>query len=228
MSVIVFDLGGTLMEYVGMPHSWADYYEQGFANINDKFRLNKTAADIARSVELLKTFNPRVQYREEEYSPEYIFSRVLEHWRTDIDVTDCVYAFYEGLRLNAVIYPDTLPVLRELKTRKHRIAALTDLPTAMPDELFKKDIAELLEYIDLYVSSSSCGFRKPNCTGLRLIAEHFDVPITELIFVGDEEKDRKTSENACCKFIRIDRKSGDGIRDLYELLDMSDQHVGKC
>lgn len=29
MRVIVFDLGGTLMEYEGMPHSWVDYYEQG-------------------------------------------------------------------------------------------------------------------------------------------------------------------------------------------------------
>ena len=25
--VIVFDLGGTLMEYEGMPHSWNSYYE---------------------------------------------------------------------------------------------------------------------------------------------------------------------------------------------------------
>ena len=220
MSVIVFDLGGTLMEYAGMPGSWVDYYEQGFANINDKFRLNKTAADISRSVELLKTFNPRVQYREEEYSPEYIFSRVLEHWRTDFDVTDCVYAFYEGLRLNAVIYPDTLPVLRELKARKYRIAALTDLPTAMPDALFKRDISGILEYIDMYVSSEGCGFRKPNCTGLRLIAEHFDVPITELVFAGDEEKDRKTAENSGCVFVRVDRKGGEGIHDLYELLGM--------
>ena len=201
MSVTVFDLGGTLMEYVGMPHSWVDFYGQGLSNINEKFGLNKTAADIARSAELLKEFNPRVRYREEEYSPEYIFSRVLEHWKTDVDVSDCVYAFYEGLRLNAVIYPDTLPVLRELKRRGYRIAALTDLPTAMPDELFRRDIAELLGYFDMYVSSLSCGFRKPNCTGLRLIAERFGVPITELVFAGDEEKDRKTAENAGCKFV---------------------------
>ena len=220
MNVIVFDLGGTLMEYVGMPHSWVDYYERGFSNINRKFGLNKNSEDIARSVELLKTFNPRVQYREEEYSPEYIFSRVLEHWKTDVDVIDCVYAFYEGLRLNAVIYPDTLPVLQELKRREYRIAALTDLPTAMPDELFKQDIAGLLGYLDMYVSSMSCGFRKPNCTGLRLIAERFDVPITELVFTGDEEKDRLTAENAGCKFVRVDRKGGGGIRDMYELLDI--------
>lgn len=31
MKVIVFDLGGTLMEYEGMPLNWSNYYEQGFA-----------------------------------------------------------------------------------------------------------------------------------------------------------------------------------------------------
>ena len=30
MKVIVFDLGGTLMQYVGMPHSWVEFYKKGF------------------------------------------------------------------------------------------------------------------------------------------------------------------------------------------------------
>lgn len=30
MKIIVFDLGGTLMEYRGMPLNWSDYYEKGF------------------------------------------------------------------------------------------------------------------------------------------------------------------------------------------------------
>lgn len=220
MSVIVFDLGGTLMEYVGMPYSWVDYYERGLENINMKFGFNKSSADISRSSEILKAFNPRVNYREEEYSPEYIFSRVLEHWDIDADISECVYAFYEGLELETKIYPDTVTVLKELRRRKHKIATLTDLPTAMPDELFKRDIAGLSEYFDLYVSSASCGFRKPNCTGLKQIAEHFGVTVTELVMVGDEEKDRKTAENAGCGFVLVDRKNGKGIKDLHGLLDM--------
>lgn len=31
---IVFDLGGTLMEYTGMPLNWNDYYICGFENLN--------------------------------------------------------------------------------------------------------------------------------------------------------------------------------------------------
>lgn len=38
MKVIVFDLGGTLMQYVGMPHSWVEFYQQGFEAICRKVR----------------------------------------------------------------------------------------------------------------------------------------------------------------------------------------------
>lgn len=213
------------MEYEGMPKSWVDYYKQGFEKINKKYDCNKTASDISKSIDILKTYNPRVQYREKEYSPEFIFSRVLEHWNIDIDVIDCVYTFFEGLQLKAKIYSDTIPVLTELSNKKYGIATLTDLPTAMPDELFKRDIAELLKYFDLYVSSSTCGFRKPNDMGLRQTAEYFNVPVADLIFVGDEEKDRITAKNAGCKFVQVDRTGDSGIRSLYELSDILNQSI---
>lgn len=209
------------MEYEGMPNSWVDYYEQGLEQINKKYNCNKSASDISKSADILKTYNPRVRYREKEYSPEFIFSKVLEHWNIDVAVQDCIYTFYEGLQLKTKIYADTVPVLRELRNRKYGIAALTDLPTAMPDELFKRDISELLKYFDLYISSSICGFRKPNSMGLRQISEYFNTSISELLFVGDEEKDRKTAQNAGCKFVYVNRKKKDSesIQDLHELLD---------
>ena len=37
---IVFDLGGTLMEYVGMPLNWSDYYICGFEKLNEIMKLN--------------------------------------------------------------------------------------------------------------------------------------------------------------------------------------------
>ena len=42
----------------------------------------------------------------------------------------------------------------------------------------------------------------------------------DVIFIGDEEKDRKTAMNANCKFIWIQRteKNEESIGNLYELL----------
>lgn len=95
------------------------------------------------------------------------------------------------------------------------------MPSVMPDEIFKRDISELLGYFDYYVSSSVSGYRKPNCRGLQMIAEKFTIPITELIFIGDEEKDRKTAYNANCKFIWIQRvkEQKESIDNLCEKAD---------
>lgn len=38
MKVVAFDLGGTLMQYVGMPYSWEDFYYKGFEEIMREFR----------------------------------------------------------------------------------------------------------------------------------------------------------------------------------------------
>lgn len=222
MKAVVFDLGGTLMQYVGMPYSWVDFYNQGFEAIIQRYNCNVSKEYVEKSIQLLKEFNPRVQYREVEYTSEYIFSKIMEHWHIDIPIQDCIETFWDGLSLKAKIYSDAIEVLNKLKEKGYCIATLTDLPNAMPDEIFKSAISELLSYFDYYVSSSVAGYRKPHSKGLQMISDKFDIPITELIFVGDEEKDRETAHNANCKFIHIHRTENidGGISDLYELLEL--------
>lgn len=220
VKVVVFDLGGTLMQYKGMPHSWIDFYYKGFEAIIKKLNVPVSQEIVEKSCQMLREFNPRIHAREIEYSAEYIFSNILEPWHIDISVESCIEIFWSGLQLEAELYPETIPVLQKLKQEGYKIAVLTDLPSAMPDKIFMRDISKLKDFFDYYVSSSIAGYRKPNCRGLQMISEKFAVPITELIFVGDEEKDRKTALNAKCKFIWIQRsgKKKDSISNLHELL----------
>lgn len=222
VKVVVFDLGGTLMQYAGMPYSWVDFYNQGLEAIIQKYHCNVSKEAVEKSLQMLKEFNPRINYREMEYSAEFIFSKVLEQWCVDIPIQDCIEAFWSGLKLRAEIYSDTIEVLSKLKEKGYIIATLTDLPNAMPDEVFKRDIPELLSYIDYYVSSAVAGYRKPNCKGLQMISEKYSIPITELIFVGDEEKDKQTAINAGCKFVWIQRiqKTPERSSNLFELLEI--------
>lgn len=210
------------MQYEGMSYSWVEFYQQGIDAIIQKYNCNVSKEDIQKSVQILKDFNPRVSGREVEYSAEHIFSNALEHWNIDTPIKNCIETFWQGLKLSAKIYPDTIEVLTELKEKGYIIATLTDLPNAMPDEIFKKDISELLSYFNYYVSSCVAGYRKPNCKGLQMISDKYGVPVTELVFVGDEEKDRKTACNANCKFVHIQRttKSEGSISSLYELLQL--------
>ena len=222
MKVIVFDLGGTLMQYVGMPHSWVAFYNQGFEAVRRKFNCQVTVDSMERSIQCLTEMNPRVNYREEEYLPEEMFAKALSHWPEKIPIAECVKVFWDGLELKAELYPDTISILRDLKEKGYKIAALTDLPSGFPDEFFRQDIAELMGYFDYYVSSAISGVRKPNDGGLRMIADKYGVPVTELILVGDEEKDFRTAERAGCRFVRIDRSgtSEGSIRSLEELLEI--------
>lgn len=210
------------MQYAGMPHSWVDFYYEGFEAIIHKFKQHISQEVIEKSLQMLKEFNPRMNHREIEYSAEYIFTKVLEPWHMDIPVQSCLETFWSGLQLKAEIYPETIDVLQKLKKKGYVIATLTDLPSAMPDEIFRRDISKLLNYFDYYVSSYVAGYRKPNCKGLQMISERFATPITELIFIGDEEKDRKTAIRANCRFIWIQRteKNEESIDNLYELLEM--------
>ena len=75
---------------------------------------------------------------------------------------------------------------------------------------------------DYYVSSAVAGYRKPHIQGLQMISDKFGVPVTELVFVGDEEKDRRTASNANCKFVHIQRNetSNGSISNMYEILDI--------
>lgn len=206
MKVIVFDIGGTLMEYKNMPLSWLDFYKGGFRYVCNELSLNITEDDIAKSFEVLKSYNPRINPREVDVTHEVIFSEATAHWQGKFELSDVINKFYESMNLTACIYPETLDFLDKLKAEGYIIAALTDVAIGMPDELHKSYFPELLPYFDMYVSSITCGYRKPNPKGLSDIAENFGVAPSEMIMIGDEEKDIKTAKRFGCKSVLIDRR----------------------
>lgn len=217
MKIIVFDLGGTLMEFVGMPPSWIDYYKAGFENIAGAMDCNISDSDIALSAEIMKSYNPRVNYREIEYASEFIFKKCLEHWNTDIYLNQTIQIFFDSFGLNTIIYEDSIEMLEQLKAEGYTCCALTDIPSAMPDKYFRDLISDLTEHIDYYVSSQSCGYRKPNTHGIELIADEYNIKLKDLIFIGDEEKDKRLAEKIGCTFYLIDRKNKNEDADIHNM-----------
>lgn len=226
ISTVAFDLGGTLMEYEGMPSCWADFYVQGFRYAAEAMGLSVGEGQIRQAADALKEYNPRINYREEELTPEFIFQQCTKMWHSELVPGRCAELFYSGLKLKGKIYEDTIPTLIQLKKAGYRTAALTDLPTAMPDACFKTSVQGILPYLDHYVSSQTCGRRKPDPEGIADIAGRFSVPVSEICFVGDEDKDKETARRAGCFFIKIRRsETGPGgqeneISTLAELLSI--------
>lgn len=195
------------MEYKNMPLSWLDFYKDGFRYVCSELSLNITENDIDKSFEVLKSYNPRINPREVDVTPEVIFGEATAHWQGAFTLSDVINKFYESMDLTAYIYPETFDFLDKLKAEGYIIAALTDVAIGMPDELHKSYFLELLPYFDMYVSSISCGYRKPNPKGLSDIAENFGVTSYEMIMIGDEEKDIKTAKRFGCKSVLIDRRN---------------------
>ncbi len=205
--VIVFDLGGTLLEYKGMPLNWSEYYQQGFENVSKSLGFNASELEILKSVDIMKAYNPRFSGREEEIAPEIIFRDAIKNWEGNDKVEDIntvIDSFFEGIELKAEVFEYSFMIINMLKSQGCKVACLTDLPNGMPDRIFKRGFKELIDSLDLYVSSQSCGYRKPNKNGLIYIADWFGCDISQMLFVGDEDKDKKTAENAGCRFVRID------------------------
>ena len=69
--------------------------------------------------------------------------------------------------------------------------------------MFRSVVEGVVETLDLYVSSSTCGFRKPSGKTLEYVSDRLGVGLDEILFVGDEEKDRQTADNAGCDFMYI-------------------------
>lgn len=205
--VIVFDFGGTLLEYKGMPLNWSEYYQQGFENVSKSLGFNASELEILKSVDIMKAYNPRFSGREEEIAPEIIFRDAIKNWEGNDKVEDIntvIDSFFEGIELKAEVFEYSFKIINMLKSQGCKVACLTDLPNGMPDRIFKRGFKELIDSLDLYVSSQSCGYRKPNKNGLIYIADWFGCDILQMLFVGDEDKDKKTAENAGCRFVRID------------------------
>ncbi|MGN0528316.1 MAG: HAD family hydrolase [Eubacterium sp.] len=158
---------------------------------------------IEKSVEIMKSYNPRVNYREIEITPTEIFNKATAHWNTDLNIDSVIECFFDGINLNTVIYDYAFDLIEKYRSNGYLIACLTDLPSGMPDYIFKKPLQTLINKLDLYVSSQSCGYRKPNKYGLQYIADYFDTDVKSLLFIGDEQKDKITAQNAECEFMFI-------------------------
>ena len=207
IKLFVFDLGGTLMEYKGMHLSWAGYYKSSFEYANEKLELGLSNQQIAASVQIFTDYNPAVNPREKEIDPEIIFDDIIKGWGTTLPISKIIDVFFESLHLEPVIDDDSIPVREKLQKFGFKIAAMTDVATGMPDLMHKNYVTPLLPYFDLYVSSLSCGYKKPNPKGLRDISEHFGIAPENMVMIGDTSRDINAAKNIGCHSILINRSA---------------------
>ena len=115
IKAVVFDLGGTLMEYIGMPLNWEEFYYRGFQNVNLVNALNLSEEEILEAVKVLKEYNPRNNGREYEVDPEIIFGDATVKWRSKPEPGKIIDDFFFGMSLEARIFDHTIGLIDKCK-----------------------------------------------------------------------------------------------------------------
>jgi putative hydrolase of the HAD superfamily len=105
-------------------------------------------------------------------------------------------------------YEDTIPVLRELKSRGFRMGIISNLPWGSPSVLWREELKRqsLDEFADA-VFCSDVGWRKPAEQIFRFALEKWNVNPEDCVFIGDEPRwDIAGPRAVGIKAILIDRK----------------------
>lgn len=74
------------MQYVGMPHSWVDCYYEGFEAIIQKFKYHISQEVVEKLFQMLKEFNPRINYRQKYIRDINILQKLREKGLCDSSI----------------------------------------------------------------------------------------------------------------------------------------------
>ena len=134
--------------------------------------------------------------------------RALEDWNEELtperlkEVLDRYLSYYEEVCLEiTAAYPGIDDMLRELSSR-YRLAVLSNKGQRLSIEILEGlDLAWRFKEI---LGGDSLPTRKPNPAGLNAIADRFDVPVEQLLLIGDSRIDSETARNAGCAFALVE------------------------
>lgn len=205
LRTVVFDIGQTLV-YYPFPLNWSKNYRPAFESLAKDLNLSITEHEYAHIVSVLTRYNTRIIPRAMEVSSDTIFREILEGTDIPLSYLDKVKkGFYSYFCTEAVLYPESLGVLTELKRRGVITATYSDVAYGMDNDYVINDIKPLLGYIDLPYTTNDIGFRKPSLKGMERLASEMNVDLTQIVFVGDEKKDIDCAKSAGSLGVLINR-----------------------
>ena len=230
-TTILFDLGGTLAHYYERSEFPA-ILEEAIAHVQsllEKRGLLTVTQDVVRA-----------RLRKEDYeSPDYrsrpLEDRLAEIFdidtfaRTDGLVPEMCRCFVRPVFARARCYEDTLPALRELRSKRFRTAIVSNTSWGSPSFLWREEIVRmgLSEQMDALVFDRDVGWRKPAKAIFEFALEKLQADPNECVFVGDDLRwDIDGAEALGIDAILIDRGRNAPvaekrtITDLYQLLFM--------
>jgi len=207
IKAVGFDIGQTLINY-NAPLNWKSLHPNALRNVMSACRFVEQDNKIDLAVEILSKYNTREHYREYEVSSDTIFKEIFDAWRQGYDkMAIAKEAFYGFFQAKAVCFDDTISTLAALSSKGILLGFTTDVAYGMDNTYALKDIAEISEYFDVGFTSNDIGYRKPNEQGFKMLLEALNIPPSQMMYIGDEEKDIVGSSGAGMVSVLINRSA---------------------
>jgi len=189
IKAVGFDIGHTLVNHKS-PLSWKIHYPDALRKVMGDCQIGEEASKLDSAAAILSKYNTRENYREHEVSSNIIFTEIFDAWGQNYEKLHIAKeAFYGFFQADVEYFDDTVGTLEILSSKGILLGFLSDAAYGMDNEYLLRDIEKIRHYFDAGFTSVDVGFRKPHPQGFKMLSEAFDVPPSQILFVGDEEKD---------------------------------------
>jgi putative hydrolase of the HAD superfamily len=212
---ICFDLDGTLFDHHGSARVGVTRFLQGFG-------VEVTEAAIgawfsAEDEQFERWRSGAIGFQEQRRAR---LRAVLSHLGVEVPgddaALDAVFDDYLRAYRDAWrLFPESLPLLQELREHGHRLGLLTN--GAEAQQLDKLDRTGLADAFDVVCVSERIGFQKPDVRAFHTLALQLDVDPADCLFVGDDpERDVAGALAAGMRAVLVDHGQPErpGIRAL--------------
>lgn len=224
---VVFDIGQTLVDY-RKPMNWSKLYRPAFEQIAEKYHYDFSEEHYQNAGNVLTKYNTRINPRDYEVSSAQIFTEILRGMDINPeDMEQVKESFYTYFRQDCSLFPDVEQTLKTLSEKGITLGTLSDVAYGMDNIYALEDIAPVIKYIAYPFTSNDTGYRKSCTKGLEILSEKMRTAISDIVFVGDEEKDMVCAGNAGAYAVLINREhtiknfgQAKTIRTLTELLPL--------
>ena len=225
---VVFDIGGTLVNY-NAPLSWKSMHPDALRKVMMDCEIDgcESNSKIDLGVSILSKYNTRENYREHEVSSDAIFNEIFDAWglgRNSDKLPVAKKAFYNFFQYNAKYFCDAAGTLEALSAKGISIGFLTDVAYGMDNIYSLKDIAEIRKYFNFGFTSIDVGYRKPHPRGYQMLLAASGVACpSQMVYVGDEEKDVLGANNVGIVSVLINRENAEkNWGQKHTIMNLSD------
>ncbi|SCY38375.1 HAD family hydrolase [Desulfoluna spongiiphila] len=141
MTLVVFDLGETLVSYEGIPLNWSEHYLDAINDFLIKNSICVSTPGLELAVSILEFYNTRTNQRTFEVGEGEVTRKIA----TVLGIDGAVFerSFFSYFQQRATLEPSALETLMQLKKENIHTAVLSDVPYGMPRDYLMEDLGPL-------------------------------------------------------------------------------------